>query len=55
MKVRATLCTYAGKWIRLGRARTRCPDCGAELKPAGNATHPVELRDIKETVDVRNP
>lgn len=28
---RETYCIYAREWIPLGRARTRCPRCGAVL------------------------
>lgn len=35
--VRMARCTYTvpgeTEWVALGRARTRCPRCGAELKP----------------------
>lgn len=39
---RMTYCHYARRWISLGRARSRCPSCGAAL--ASGSTHPVEMR-----------
>lgn len=43
-KIRMTQCTYQPGWIPLGRARTRCPSCGAVLGTAGVGSHPVEMR-----------
>lgn len=45
-KVRMVFCHYAGKWIPMGRARTRCPSCGAVV--GGTTSHQVELREPEE-------
>lgn len=34
----AVYCHYAHDWIPMGRARTRCPDCGAEVQRTNPGT-----------------
>lgn len=31
MKDREVYCHYAREWLPMGRSRTRCPRCGADL------------------------
>jgi hypothetical protein len=45
---REIYCHYARKWIPLGRARTRCPRCGAIL----GTGHPTRNADKSETKGV---
>lgn len=46
--VRMTRCVYlpeGKRWIPMGRARTRCPSCGAELKEESEGDyHTVQMR-----------
>ena len=41
-KVKEVYCHYAGDWLPLGRARTRCPRCGCELGKAMHDTREVD-------------
>lgn len=36
-------CHFDNAWIDLGRARTRCPSCGAEI--ASDSVHEVRIVD----------
>lgn len=40
---REVKCAYLHRWIPMGRARTRCPECGAVV---GTDAHPI--RTVKE-------
>ena len=42
-RVRMVYCHYEGRWIHMGRARTRCPRCGAVV--GEGTSHPVEVRE----------
>jgi hypothetical protein len=37
--LRKVYCHYSKGWISMGRSRTRCPACGAEI---GNSDHKVK-------------
>jgi hypothetical protein len=45
---REVYCHYARNWIPLGRARTRCPRCGAIL----GTGHPVRDAETPKTTAV---
>lgn len=54
-KVRMVRCVYVrenGGWVKLGRARSKCPRCGAVIyrspnpDAAGKFYHYVELREV---------
>jgi hypothetical protein len=48
---REVYCHYARNWIPLGRARTRCPRCGAIL----GTGHPVREAKNSKTTAVGGP
>lgn len=41
-------CDYARQWIPLGRARTRCPRCGAVIGGGTHATRNEGTEGAKE-------
>lgn len=38
--VREVYCLYERKYVPMGRCRSRCPKCGAEV---GNSTHTLRI------------
>lgn len=42
--VREVYCIYSRTWVPLGRSRTRCPNCHAELK----RPHEIRVRSTKK-------
>lgn len=56
-RVRMVRCVYSndeeGEWVPMGRARTRCPRCGAKVESSGaafrrNQYHVEQLREPDE-------
>jgi hypothetical protein len=51
--MKETYCHYSKKWIPLGRARTRCPKCGAEIGMDGFTHNVREKSQITGKCEIR--
>lgn len=45
---REVRCPYGREWVPMGRARTRCPSCGAVV---GGSAHPLRETEENATRD----
>ncbi len=46
--MKETYCHYESAWVPLGRARTRCPICGAEMRLDKNNLENTLFHPVRE-------